>query len=225
MKAIFGLFLHNAALVSAITIAPSEIKVLFPTAFPTGQPDHRECATHDYDELLDPPKPTGSLEDALQSYNEEIFVKQCTATGIDKLGCAPAGYPEICGFSTAAPDGLLPAYSSHASSASSWWAERSSSALSIARECPHYWYEALGGTFLAAAWLNQTIAYAQCYDDAGITGAEPTEAKPTAKSGAGVTNHAPEETDEPDSGAEHAVVVDIIVLAASGLAAAVMIAS
>lgn len=216
------LLLHGVATVSAFTLIPSDVETLLPAASLTGESDSWECATHDYSKLLDLPRPTGSLEDALQSYNKDVFGELCTATGIDRLDCPPAGYPEVCGFDTAAPNDVLSAYSSHASSASSWWAAHSSSALSIASECPHYWYEAARETFLAAPWLNQTIAYAQCHDDAGITGVEPTETGPTATSGAGLAEDMPEETGEPDSGVGHFGTASMLMVAASGLAAAVM---
>lgn len=218
------LFLHGAATVSAFTLSPSEVDALFPAVSPAGESDHWECATHDYSKMLDPPRPTGSLEDTIQSYNKEVFREVCTATGIERPDCLPARYPEVCGISTAAPEDLLPAYSSYASSASSWFAVHSSSALYIASEYPHYWYEAVRDTFLAASWLNQTIVYAQCYDDTWVTGIEPTETEPTATSGPGVIEDAPEETGDPDNGVGHSGTVDMLMVAASGLAAATMIA-
>lgn len=219
MKTEVVFLLHGTAIASASTLAPSDIEVLIPKESPAGKSDHRECATHDYEVLVEPPKPTGSLRNALESYNEEAFRETCTATGIEKLDCPPVGYPELCGFATAAPDSLLPAYTSHGSSASSWWAAHSSSALSVASECPHYWYEAMSGTFLAASWLNQTIAHAQCYE-AGITGAEPAETGPTATSDRGLADDAPEETGDPDSGVMRAGAASMLVVAASVLAAA-----
>lgn len=157
---------------------------------------------------------------SLLYYNEELYNKDCTATGEDRLDCPRFSHFEICGFSTAGSDDLIPAFSSHCSSAHSWWEAHGPAALSIASECPHHWTEAWNDENNSAAWLNLAIGYSQCYEEAGITGDDQSGTEPTATSGPGVTDEAPKETDDSDSGVGQAGTVEVLLLSACGMAAA-----
>jgi hypothetical protein len=72
-------------------------------------------------EGLDVPKPTGSLADEIQSYGWKLY-KSCitataTVTSTNADRCPSYAQSDWCGFTTAAPTGVLPAYSTYASQA------------------------------------------------------------------------------------------------------------
>lgn len=121
---------------SAAALDPSQQSALLPTEVPTVT-DNWECAISTYSTYFDLPKPTGTLLSALESYGDKLH-EACT-----KTMCLYPDATSWCGFATAAPTAVLPAYTSYASSASVWWAEHSSAAVELAQECPEYWWDAL----------------------------------------------------------------------------------
>lgn len=112
----------------------------------------------------------------------------CTNPNIDPmLACFPDD-EQRCGFTSAATDqDALTMYSSHASSAASWWAEHSSAAMEVAEACLSAWYDAMWDNPLAdgGAWaLKMTISDAQCWEkmSAGaVTTGEDAASASTAK--------------------------------------------
>ncbi|POR33441.1 Uncharacterized protein TPAR_06378 [Tolypocladium paradoxum] len=158
MKAIVSL-LQAAAVVAGI-----EVSHLFPTASPTKN-DPWYCATENITSYFDVPKPTAALKTALDSYGAELY-KACTLPLEERLDCPYPAYSSWCGFATAAAPEVTAYYSSYASEASSWWFRRSSTAQEIASVCPNRWRSAMEGLPFGGVWLNQTIAFARCYDEA-----------------------------------------------------------
>jgi hypothetical protein len=144
--------------------------------------DPWQCATENISQYLDVPKPTGSLLTALQSYGDKL-IEPCiaTATGPGLPSCPLPSKSLCCGFATAAPSALLPAYSSYGSVASSWWASKSSAAASVSQYCPVGWSNVM--PLLGEVWLNDTIAFAECYSEVqGLTTeAHTTEALSTTQ--------------------------------------------
>jgi hypothetical protein len=140
---------------SAAALDPASLSAILPTAKPTATDDWY-CALSAYSPYFDPPKPTGTLLSALQSYGSKLQ-ESCT-----EKSCPYPDATRWCGFTTAAPTAALPAYTSYASSASVWWANHSSSAMDLAQECPYYWYDALTDIPSTPAWLNMTIINAEC---------------------------------------------------------------
>lgn len=140
---------------STAALDPSSLSAILPTAKPTVTDDWY-CALSAYSPYFDPPKPTGTLLSALQSYGSKLQ-ESCT-----EKRCPYPDATSWCGFTTAAPTAALPAYTSYASSASVWWANHSSSAMDLAQECPYYWYDALTDIPSTPGWLNMTIINAEC---------------------------------------------------------------
>ncbi|PVH94909.1 hypothetical protein DM02DRAFT_495904, partial [Periconia macrospinosa] len=139
----------------AAALDPSSLSIILPTAKPTIT-DNWYCALSTYSPYFNPPKPTGTLLSALQSYGTKLE-ETCTETR-----CPYPDATSWCGFTTAAPTAALPAYTSYASSASVWWANHSSAAMDLAKECPWYWYDALTDIPSTSGWLNMTIINAEC---------------------------------------------------------------
>lgn len=81
-------------------------------------PDPWECITENLTQYLKPPKPTGSLFDALQSYAYELY-EPCLADITVEICPFPA-QSEWCSFTDVAPTAVLTAYSTYASQAYSW---------------------------------------------------------------------------------------------------------
>ncbi|KAF2666456.1 hypothetical protein BT63DRAFT_428221 [Microthyrium microscopicum] len=157
-------------------ISPQEMSQLVPSrtlnkAFPTT--DHPDCSTPDYQKLFSIPKPTGQLNEALESYGSSLL-KPCTLTGVERTLCPFPPKTAWCAFPTAAPAAVLPAWSSYGSEASAFWASRGSTMLVLARTCPEHWYNALYGDLGNPIRLNNTIVQAECYADAHATGATTT---------------------------------------------------
>lgn len=148
---------------STAALDPSSLSAILPTAKPTATDDWF-CALSAYSPYFDPPKPTGTLLSALQSYGDKLL-ESCT-----EKRCPYPDATSWCGFTTAAPTAALPAYTSYASSASVWWANHSSSAMELAQECPWYWYDALTDKPSTGGWLNMTIINAECLAAAAAPG-------------------------------------------------------
>lgn len=124
-------------------------------------------------EGLDVPKPTGSLADEIQSYGWKLF-KSCitatatvTATNADR--CPSYAQSDWCGFTTAAPTGVLPAYSTYASRAYSWWMEHSSALVYMRDNCPNTWENGRWRDGDGERWIEDTFAVAACYAEALTT--------------------------------------------------------
>jgi hypothetical protein len=111
------------------------------------------------------PRPSGSLDAAIISYGASL-IETCRTSGTLQWPCAYPDKTLWCDITTALPPSLLPAYSTYASNASSWWSVHSSAAVRIAQECPVLWYGAsdhvTGGNYK----INQTMIHAECYADA-----------------------------------------------------------
>jgi hypothetical protein len=150
---------------------------LMPTVPPSITEDPWDCATENITKFFDLPKPTGNLLDALLSYGDKLN-ENCTitvpATGTILPTCPFPPQSELCAFATSAASELLPAYSSYGSAASSWWSAHSSGALSMAKYCPNRWYGMMRDTLDADVWLNDTIAFGNCYAEAHATSEAPT---------------------------------------------------
>ncbi|KJZ77659.1 hypothetical protein HIM_02836 [Hirsutella minnesotensis 3608] len=160
------------SLISAAQAAQAALyDTIFPSERPTATKDPWQCTTEKLPQYFDVPKPTGTLASAVQSYNFEL-IKDCQPTRLNVYGVPACAFPEPskwCAFTTAAPSTLLPEYSSYASSASSWWAARSSTAVELAEECPREWYKAMVDMPAGAAWLNLTLIFGECYARAHTT--------------------------------------------------------
>jgi hypothetical protein len=151
---------------------------LFPTASPTTTTqDPYECATESLTEFFEPPRPTGDLSSAIQSWGLALGEEEpCTLKGLDAtLNCPAVESARWCQFTTAAPESVLPAWSEYVSSASNWWAERSATAVQLASQCPRGWYNAIMGMGAASQRLNGTIITGQCLSGPN----EAAEASPT----------------------------------------------
>ncbi|KAF2271512.1 uncharacterized protein EI97DRAFT_504918 [Westerdykella ornata] len=154
----------------------SPLSLLLPTATPTGEEDMWNCALSNYSPFFNPPKPTGTLLDALNSYGDKLL-ETCT-----EFRCPYPDATKWCGFTTAVETAVLPAYTSYASSASLWWANHSALAIDLAERCPHYWYKAATDHAIDAIWLNQTIINAECFAKPSVVEPSPTGSSPVRSS-------------------------------------------
>jgi hypothetical protein len=141
-------------------------------AVPTQNNDPYQCATRDIPKYLTAgPSPSGALSSALLSYEDKLY-ETCvrSATGSFQP-CPVPPRSKLCAFSTAVATSLLPAYSSYASSAASWWsAGNGDMVVSLVKECPYLWYDSLLMNPESGSNLNRTVAYAQCWAEAHPTG-------------------------------------------------------
>ncbi|KAF2162372.1 hypothetical protein M409DRAFT_58466 [Zasmidium cellare ATCC 36951] len=175
-------------LMAAIAIATQDLpQLLLPTASPiTTESDPYQCATEylpEYFETSQPPQPTGALSSALLSWGHHLNSEEpCTFTGTKRLICPFPAPSRWCAFTTAAPTNMLPAWSSYGSSASSWWDEHSSSAVSLAQLCPSGWYNAMWRTPGGRTELNRTLIMSQCYEEALTTASTITPTEPATTS-------------------------------------------
>ncbi|OBT58025.1 hypothetical protein VE04_02535 [Pseudogymnoascus sp. 24MN13] len=124
-------------------------------------------------EGLDVPKPTGSLADEIQFYGWKLY-KSCitatatvTATDVDR--CPSYAASDWCGFTTAAPTSVLPAYSIYASQAYSWWMEHSSALVYMRDNCPNTWEHGRWRDGDGERWIQDTYVIAACYAEALMT--------------------------------------------------------
>jgi hypothetical protein len=140
---------------------------------------------------LSMPTPTGKLAEAHNSFGSSL-IETCLTSGTYDYPCAFPDKSRWCGFTTAMPPSLLPAYTSYALSASSWWAANSASVIRIAKECPIMWYQASNfGVLGGAVYLNHTLINAECYAEANVTGTAAVKAGPTATPGQGAPETGP----------------------------------
>ncbi|KAM7210949.1 hypothetical protein V8F06_013663 [Rhypophila decipiens] len=156
-------------------------RTVAPTAPPTITSESWRCVTENATQFFKAPLPTGALFSAIDSY-VEAKMAPCLKT-VDPANRLYGCYPSKeawCGFTTAAPASLLPAWTSLGSSASSFWAAQSSAAVSLARQCPLRWYDASLGVPGGSARLNETIILSACYEEALRSGtATPTRVTTT----------------------------------------------
>ncbi len=150
--------------------------LLAPTVEPNvTQNDHWVCATYDLANnfMVANPRPTGALLTAHASYASQL-ARTCTVTAangsVGLIWPCPNPHKSLwCSWSKAMPTSLLPEYTSYAKKAGSWWTTKSAAAVSMAAECPQYWYEAAvfgPGIVLGGFWLNQTLIYNDCLNEA-----------------------------------------------------------
>lgn len=152
---------------------------VLPTASPIiTQADPWECVAADIPSYFLPPTPTGPLNTALYEYGTELL-KTCTFTGMQALECPFPDHSLWCEFSDVAPATLLPEWQSYGSVANSWWAARSSDAISLAARCPHSWWQTTDKVAGGAQALNLTLAAGGCYVDANPTDTAPDTVDPT----------------------------------------------
>ncbi|EAQ89739.1 hypothetical protein CHGG_06358 [Chaetomium globosum CBS 148.51] len=192
-----------AATVSGLTDTASiDYTDLHPIVAPTAAPDASEtdpwrCATEDPMTYLSVPMPTGELREAHDSFGSSL-IQTCLTSGTYDYPCAFPDKSRWCGFTTAMPASLLPAYTQYARSASSWWAANSASVIRIAEECPIMWYEASNfGVLGGAVFLNHTLINAECYAEANPTLTLSATEQPTATPGQGATESDPTSTATP----------------------------
>ncbi|KAH8170334.1 hypothetical protein LIA77_09115 [Sarocladium implicatum] len=116
--------------------------ILLPSDPPPEEPeDSYDCVFENVTQYYDVPKPTGVLLDALFDYGDELF-EEC----VDRSGA----------------DYIASDLSDWQSTVSSWWSAHSSKAVSVAEECPQYWFEAGVEVLDGRSWLNKTIIFAGC---------------------------------------------------------------
>ncbi|KAK4117920.1 hypothetical protein N656DRAFT_794327 [Canariomyces notabilis] len=161
------------ALVSTALAAETHITAA-EWAVPTQTNDPYQCATRDIPHYLTAgPSPSGALSSALLSYEENLYETCTRATSGPFQPCPVPPRSQLCAFSTAVPTSLLPAYSSYASSAASWWsAGNGDVVVSLVQECPYLWYDSLLMNPASGSNLNRTVAHAQCWAEAHPTGSE-----------------------------------------------------
>ncbi|SPO01557.1 uncharacterized protein DNG_04230 [Cephalotrichum gorgonifer] len=220
MKTTIVSLVYAVIAVSGSTLTLSD-PVVFPTESPTGSPDPSKCATHNYGSLMNAPMPTGNLESALYGYAGQLF-EACADSGTPLTKCIWP-YPEMCGITTASPE-VQSQFISYASVGSSWWAAHTSVIYSVAKECPHTWYDlfAFDG-HRNAGILDTPLRIAKCLEEFPITTGDHAITDPTATSGPDAAD-GPEETGAAadDNAAGGAVAVRMSAVAAIGLGAAIM---
>ncbi|KAG9229566.1 hypothetical protein BJ875DRAFT_474531 [Amylocarpus encephaloides] len=167
-----------------------------PTTTTIGR-DPWQCITENITQFVDVPKPTGSLLSALQSYGDKL-IETCTPTETVITAPPLCPFPAKslwCGFTTAAPSAVLSAYTSYGSSASSWWAAKSSAAASVSKSCPVTWERVFAETPGGEAYWNNTLVFAECYADAHPTSASlslsPNPTVTTRSGASGVSDSSP----------------------------------
>ncbi|KAK4184950.1 hypothetical protein QBC35DRAFT_504865 [Podospora australis] len=146
-------------------------------------PDSWMCFTEHIAEnfFVPVPRPTGALRSASSSYAEAYRNRRCMLPdGKLELWCPIPGTEEWCGFVTALSESqpeLLPAYTSHAISASQYWSAKSADAVSLTEKCPHNWFTpgwfGPGLEAVGMYYLNETLITVDCYEqqkDAVATG-------------------------------------------------------
>ncbi|KAG7284938.1 hypothetical protein NEMBOFW57_009553 [Staphylotrichum longicolle] len=140
--------------------------IVAPTAYPkVTNTDPWTCVTEGVmDLVLSPPKPSGSLSDAILSFGSSL-IETCRTSGTLQRPCDYPDKTRWCGITTALPQSLRPAYSVYASNASSWWSAHSSRVVRVAQECPLMWYGASNAAY-GGYQMNQTLINAECYAEA-----------------------------------------------------------
>ncbi|KAL7936767.1 hypothetical protein V8C35DRAFT_296410 [Trichoderma chlorosporum] len=169
---------------------------ILPSKPPTITSEPWQCSTEMLPQYFDVPKPTGALLTAIMSYGDELQ-KGCKPTETDIYGLPQCPFPASslwCRFSSAAPSSLLSSYSSYGSVASSWWSAHSSAAVSLAQSCPIGWYKAMGDMPGGPGWLNSTLVFAGCYEEAHHTTDVSSQTSATATAGSKATTSGPEST-------------------------------
>ncbi|QPH01783.1 hypothetical protein C2857_005986 [Epichloe festucae Fl1] len=161
----------------AIAVLGSIYDTILPTISPTITKDPWPCTTEVLEKYFDPPKPTGELLTTLLDYGKELL-KGCTPVGTNAQGVPTCTFPapsQWCAITI--PTTLSSTYSAYGSTASSWWSRYRSEAVDFATYCPGRWYKAMNAMPGGGAWLNDTIAFAGCYEaDHAVTATTTTTA-------------------------------------------------
>jgi len=97
-----------------IAASPDMVITHMPRAEPTSTigPDPWQCVTENITQYVNVPKPTGGLLTALDSFGDKL-IETCTPTETAFTALPSCPFPEKslwCGFTTAVPTSLLPAY-------------------------------------------------------------------------------------------------------------------
>lgn len=129
----------NIAAIFFLSLAKaSELSSFYVSFLPIDPPplisDPSHCATENLTKLFDVPKPTGTLDRALESFASGIW-KTCDGSKTPGIDCFP-DQSSYCDFSTAIPENIHADYSSYGDAVSAWWATHSSAAASLSKECP-----------------------------------------------------------------------------------------
>lgn len=166
---------HAAALVAlssraaALDWDSTAHEILIPTTFPElEEPDPWFCAASNLTHFWDVPRPPDDIYEAFQARGAAYF-NECKSAFTNMREARAVCNPDKdhwCQITTTAPPSALADYLSYGSSASSWWKAHSSDALELAPECPDNWYNAMFEFPAAESWLNRTIIYGACYEEA-----------------------------------------------------------
>lgn len=128
-----------------------------------GPSDDPSCRSVNLSPFFDPPRPSGHLLEYIEEYGNEL-VQLCHLTRTSPNdNCFPSK-ERWCEFTSVAPTYIMSDYSTYGNQASSWWAAKSSSAVALASKCPNDWFDAAYEVPGGAAWLNDTIMFAACYE-------------------------------------------------------------
>ena len=120
--------------------------------------DPWNCITENATQYFDFPEPTGDVLTALLSYGDVIRPTSCGS-----IICFPEP-TAWCGFEKAAPSSVLPAYSSFGSAVASWYDQHSSGIEAMPTDCPQTWNQAKYQKLFGELALNNTIAWAECFE-------------------------------------------------------------
>lgn len=162
--AVFPTVLAAASTTASATLKQSMSITNFPIGGPTATTlDPYECYTGNLSTFFDVPRQPATLQTAVLQYASNSLYKSCTDAGTKIELCPFPPNAGWCGFTNAAPATLLPAWSTYASQASSWWSDHWQDAVTTAAMCPLQWYRA---SIPGKLWvLNETIAFAGCFDE------------------------------------------------------------
>jgi hypothetical protein len=158
--------------ITSMPLAPMPITTRAAPSIGSTTRDSWECYTENIEQYFQGPDPSGALNKALFDYGD-ILNADCTitipSTGLVLPTCPFPGREKWCEFSTAAPSSVMPAWSTFGSAVASWWAANSESVSSLAEYCPNRWKSEMAATPYGELWLNNTIAWAECYVEAHAT--------------------------------------------------------
>ncbi|KAH6682380.1 hypothetical protein F5X68DRAFT_277432 [Plectosphaerella plurivora] len=145
-------------------------EILIPTTFPElEEPDPWYCAASNLTRFFGIPRPSETLSKSVQNRGASYF-KECasTVTGRAALVVCNPSKEEWCQITTAMPPS----------------AAHSSDALELAPLCPDNWYNAMFEFPAAESWLNLTIIFGACYEEALQATATTTAIEPSSTSAA-----------------------------------------
>lgn len=144
--------------------------ILLPTDPPPEEPeDSYDCVFENVTQYYDVPKPPGRLLDCLFDYGDKLFEECMDGSGAEEGDCY-LEKEQWCAFTTERPASVASDLSDWHTTVSSWWSANSSKAVSVAEECPQYWFEAGVEVLDGRTWLNKTIIFAGCDADSEPSG-------------------------------------------------------